>query len=92
MEFINNGYTIIRKRKGSKKEMKLYNEKIRIEDKSGNNIFNQLSYDELIQRITSRACRFNKFDVVAYLIGYNGVVTETDFENILKAYENNLID
>ena len=72
--------------------MKLYNEKIRIEDKSGNNIFNQLSYDELIQRITSRACRFNKFDVVAYLIGYNGVVTETDFENILKAYENNLID
>lgn len=72
--------------------MKLYNEKIRIEDKSGNNIFNQLSYDELIQRITSRACRLNKFDVVACLIGYNGVVTETDFENILKAYENNLID
>ena len=72
--------------------MKLYNEKIRIEDKSGSNIFKQLSYDELVQRITSRTYRLNKFDVVAYLIGYNGVVTETDFENILKAYENNLIE
>lgn len=72
--------------------MKMYNEKIRIEDKSGNNIFKQLSYDELAQWITSHSCRFNKFDVVAHLIGYNGVVTETDFENILKAYEDNLID
>ena len=72
--------------------MKMYNEKIRIEDKSGNNIFNKLSYDELVKWITSRTYRLNEFDVVAHLIGYNGVVTETDFENILKAYENNLID
>lgn len=72
--------------------MKLYNEKIRIEDKSGNNIFKQLSYDELVQWIASRTCRLSKFDVVAHFIGYNGVVTETDFENILKAYEDNLID
>lgn len=72
--------------------MKLYNEKIRIEDKTGRNIFNQLSYDELVKWITSRTYRLNKFNVVAYLIGYNGVVTETDFENILKAYEDNLID
>ena len=72
--------------------MKVYNEKIRIEDKSGNNIFNQLSYEELAKWIESQTCRLNKFDVVALLIGYNGVVTETDFENILKAYEDNLID
>ena len=72
--------------------MKVYNEKIRIEDESGSNIFKQFSYDELAQWITRHTCRFNKFDVVAYLIGYNGVVTETDFENILKAYEDNLID
>lgn len=72
--------------------MKLYNEKIRIEDKSGNNIFKQLSYGELAQWIASRTCRLSKFDVVAHFIGYNGVVTETDFENILKAYEDNLID
>lgn len=72
--------------------MELYKSKIRIEDKSGNNIFKQLSYDELAKWITSHSCRFNKFDVVAHLIGYNGVVTETDFENILKAYQDNLID
>ena len=72
--------------------MKLYNAKIRIEDKSGNNIFNQLSYDELAKIITSWKYRPNKFNVVSILIGYNGVVTETDYENILKAYENNLID
>ena len=72
--------------------MELYKSKIRIEDKSGNNIFKHLSYEELAQWITSHSCRFNKFDVVAHLIGYNGVVTETDFENILKAYQDNLID
>lgn len=72
--------------------MKLYNEKIRIEDKSGNNIFKQLSYGQLVNLITDHTCRLNKFNVVSILIGYNGVVTETDFENILKAYENNLID
>ena len=72
--------------------MKLYNEKIRIEDKSGNNIFKQLSYDELVHRIQSSARRLDRFNIIAYLIGYNGVVTETDYENILKAYEGNLID
>ena len=72
--------------------MKLYNEKIRIEDKSGNNIFNQLSYGQLVNLITEYPCRLNKFNVVSILIGYNGVVTGTDYFNILKAYENNLID
>ena len=72
--------------------MKLYNEKIIIEDKSGNNIFKQLSYDELVKFITDYPCRLNKFNVVSFLIGYNGVVTETDYKNILKAYADNLID
>lgn len=72
--------------------MKLYNEKIRIEDESGSNIFNQLSYSQLVKLITEHPCRLDKFNVVSILIGYNGVVTETDFENILKAYEDNLID
>lgn len=72
--------------------MKLYNEKIRIEDESGNNIFKQLSYGQLVKLIEEYTCRLNKFNVVSILIGYNGVVTETDYENILKAYEDNLID
>ena len=72
--------------------MKVYNEKIRIEDESGSNIFKQLSYYQLVRLITEHTCRLNKFNVVSILIGYNGVVTETDYENILKAYEDNLID
>ena len=72
--------------------MKLYNEKIRIEDESGSNIFKQLSYCQLVKLIKEHTCRLNKFNVVSILIGYNGVVTETDYENILKAYEDNLID
>ena len=72
--------------------MELYKSKIRIEDKSENNIFKQLSYGQLVKLITEHTCRLNKFNVVSILIGYNGVVTETDYENILKAYENNLID
>ena len=72
--------------------MKVYNEKIRIEDESGSNIFKQLSYGQLVNMITNHTCRLNKFNVVSILIGYNGVVTETDYENILKAYEDNLID
>ena len=72
--------------------MKVYNEKIRIEDETGSNIFKQLSYGQLVSLITEYTCRLNKFNVVSILIGYNGVVTETDYENILKAYEDNLID
>ena len=72
--------------------MKLYNEKIRIEDKSGNNIFKQLSYGQLVKLITDYPARLTKFNVVSILIGYNGVVTETDYVNILKAHQDNLID
>ena len=72
--------------------MKLYNEKIRIEDEFGNNIFRQLSYGQLVKMIEDYPCRLNKFNVVSILIGYNGVVTVTDYVNILKAYEDNLID
>ena len=72
--------------------MKMYNEKIIIEDEYGSNIFNQLSYDQLVKFITCYPCRLNKFNLVSFLIGYNGVVTETDYGNIIKAYANNLID
>ena len=72
--------------------MKLYNVKIRIEDEFGSNIFRQLSYSQLVKMIEDYPCRLNKFNVVSILIGYNGVVTVTDYVNILKAYEDNLID
>ena len=72
--------------------MKQYKEKIQIRDKNGNNIFKQLSYCELVKHIKTRSYRMTKFDVVCFLVGYNGVVTEADFENILKAYQDKIID
>ena len=63
-----------------------------IEDEFGSNIFKQLSYGQLVKLITDCEWRLNKFNVVSILIGYNGVVTVTDYENILKACEDDLID
>ena len=71
--------------------MKQYKTKISVKYE-GTEIFNQLTYDELVNRIESRTYIRNKFDVIEYLIGYNGVVTEDDYNNIQKAYQDNIID
>ena len=71
--------------------MKQYKTKISVKY-DGEEIFRQLSYDELVKLIEERTYRMDRFNVVSYLIGYNGVVTEDDYNNIEKAYENNLID
>lgn len=71
--------------------MKQYKTKISVKYE-GTEIFKQLTYNELVSCIKARSYIKNKFDVITYLIGYNGVVTEDDYNNIQKAYENNLID
>ena len=71
--------------------MKQYKTKISVKYE-GTEIFNQLTYDELVNRIEARSYIRNKFDVIDYLIGYNGVVTEEDYNNIQKAYQDNIID
>lgn len=68
-----------------------YNSKIEIEY-CGQNIFKQLTYSELVNRIERFPTRMNRFNIVSWLIEYNGVVTEQDYENIIKAYEDNFID
>lgn len=72
--------------------MELYKANIEIKDKEGNNIFKQLTYSELVNRIERFPTRMNRFNIVSWLIGYNGVVTGQDYENIIKAYEDNFID
>ena len=52
----------------------------------------KLSYDELVELVGGMAYRMTQFDVVAFLIGYNGRVDEKDFENILKMYGAGIID
>lgn len=71
--------------------MKQYKTKISVKYE-GTEIFKQLTYDELVNRIEARSYIRNKFDVIEYLIGYNGVVTEDDYNNIQKAYQDNIID
>lgn len=71
--------------------MKQYRTRISVKYE-GKEIFRQLSYDELVKLIEERTYRMSRFNVVSYLIGYNGVVTEDDYNNIEKAYEDNLID
>lgn len=71
--------------------MKQYKTKISVKYE-GEEIFRQMTYDELAKRIKERTFRMNKFNVVSYLIGYNGVVTEEDYNNINKLYAENLID
>lgn len=71
--------------------MKQYKTKISVKY-GGTEIFKQLTYDELVKFIKARTYIRNKLDVIEYLIGYNGVVTEDDYNNIQKAYQDNIID
>lgn len=52
----------------------------------------QMTYSELVNHIESNKYRMREIDVVAWLIGYQGVVTAEDFDNIQKLYADNFID
>lgn len=52
----------------------------------------KLSYEELVEQIKRYSTRLNRFNVVSHLIGYNGAITEDDYNNIIKLYKENLID
>lgn len=72
--------------------MKFYKTKVTVKDASGNSIYRKLSYEELIEQIKRYSTRLNRFNVVSHLIGYNGAITEDDYNNIIKLYKENLID
>lgn len=52
----------------------------------------QMTYSELVNHIENEKHIKTKFDVVAWLAGYQGVVTAEDVENIIKLYEDGFID
>lgn len=58
---------------------------------NGHNIFKQLTYEELVKVIEETCYRMTRFDVICYLICCNGVVTEEDYNNINKAWEEDRI-
>lgn len=67
--------------------MKFYKTKVIVKDAR-----RKLSYEELAEQIKRYSTRLNRFNVVSYLIGYNGAITEDDYNNIIKLYKENLID
>lgn len=53
----------------------------------------QMSYEELVNHIEERKdIRMTKWDVACWLIGYQNVITKTDWENIMRLYQDNFID
>nr|DAJ00782.1 MAG TPA: hypothetical protein [Caudoviricetes sp.] len=90
--FTNVKYTIIRKKEREENKMKVYKTKVIVKDASGNSIYRKLSYEELVEQIKRYSTRLNRFNVVSHLIGYNGAITEDDYNNIIKLYKENLID
>lgn len=90
--FTNVKYTIIRKKEREENKMKLYKTKVIVKDASGNSIYRKISYEELVEQIKRYSTRLNRFNVVSHLIGYNGAITEDDYNNIIKLYKENLID
>ena len=52
-----------------------------------------MNYSELVNAVEKNRCLETRFDVVAYLIGYNGgVLTREDFANILRLYLDGFIE
>lgn len=53
--------------------------------------FKRVSYEELVKVCEKDYMKY-KFDVVSYLIGYNGIIDEIDWENIQKLYRDGYVD
>ena len=52
----------------------------------------QMTYCELVNHVEGHKNIRTKWDVVCWLIGYQKVVTETDWENIMRLHSDNFID
>ena len=53
--------------------------------------FKRFSYEELV-KVCERDYMKYKFDIVSYLIGYNGIIDEIDWNNIQKLYRDGYVD
>ena len=48
---------------------------------------NQMSYEELLTVVEQNPYITTRFNCISYLVGYNGIVTEQDVDNILRLYQ-----
>lgn len=52
----------------------------------------RMSYDEIVKYVESTKRRWDRLDVVCFLIGYQGNVNADDWENIARLYSEKIID
>ena len=52
----------------------------------------QMSYSELVKHVEEISIRITRFDVVSWLIGYQGFVTADDYNNICRLHSDNFVD
>ena len=51
-----------------------------------------MRYDELVELVKKHEYMRTRWDVACYLIGYLGKLTETEFDNIGRLYNDRLVD
>lgn len=51
-----------------------------------------MGYEELVKHIEGQKRRMTKWDVACWLIGFQKVITEKDWENIMHLYGDNFVD
>lgn len=52
----------------------------------------RMSYAEIVKYVESTKRRWDRLDVVCFLIGYQGEVNADDWENIARLYSEKIID
>lgn len=52
----------------------------------------QMTYSELVNHVEDNKHIKTKWDVACWLMGYQKVITEADWENIMRLYDDNFID
>lgn len=53
--------------------------------------FRRVSFEELVKVCEMNGMKY-KFDVVSYLIGYNGIIDEIDWKNIRRLSRDGYVD
>lgn len=51
------------------------------------NMKDQMTYEELLEVVRQHLYITTRFNCISYLVGYNGIVTEQDVDNILRLYQ-----
>lgn len=51
-----------------------------------------MEYEELVNHVQCQKRRMTKWEVACWLIGFQKVITEKDWGNIMRLYDDNFVD